>query len=56
MVAFSRLGVLVGSVDGRVKLEDNGKMGNSGEGTEVLRGESVISFVGFNQAVYMSVS
>lgn len=51
VVTLSRLGVLVGSVEGRVMLEVNGRVGVSDEGSEVLRAGSVVTFVGCSQAV-----
>lgn len=56
VVTFSRLGLLVGSVDGRTMLEVNGRVGVSGDGAEVLRAGPVVAFAGFSQAVYTIVS
>lgn len=57
-MVFSRLGVLVGSVEGRTMLEVNGRVGVSSDGTDVLRTGSVVmeGFVGFSQAVCTSVN
>lgn len=56
IVTFSRLVVLVGSVDGRIMLEVNGRSGVSGAGVEVLRAGSVLALAGFSQAVCLIVS
>jgi hypothetical protein len=58
VVTFSRLGVLVGSVEGRAKLELNGRVGVNGEGRETLRDGSValVKFEGLSHIVYSHVS
>lgn len=51
VVMFPRLGIPVGSVEGRTRLAVNGRVGVGGDSTERLRAGFIVTFVVLSHAV-----